>query len=529
MTSAEILHEAIARLWDELPDLFGEAWDAVRARLLVLLRQLEREGESETDPETEALAALRAQAILSNDRDLDVHLHYGRFGEIGRGRGFGFQEQQYASADPSVLSGAAEAWLQSETSFPGGTLPRPRRSDRPTPSDLLHGLFAEHPAAERRLGDVEAALASQHAPRKRTHHRRWGAPGPASAPGPAGAPGPASAPARSVRHERYTTVPVLFGTTRQATADRRPERSFSGARGDGLHLGIAEVSIPDDHRLGDLEQPSWWRLEFRPDPAKHVVLLGVEQLDRTAFRERARAFAGQAEKREALIFVHGYNVNFATAIRQAAQVAYDLQFGGLAMAFTWPSEAKLSGYAIDEANARWTEPYFRQMLELCVSELELDTVHVVAHSMGNRVLTETIADAANIGGQPGQARLGQIVLAAPDVDAQTLVLLADRLNGRADRFTLYVSSRDKALLASQRLHRYPRAGDTRDGLCIVRGMDTIDASAVDTSFLGHSYFGAARSVISDIFALVRQGLAPDNRFGLKRQVYQNETYWVFHP
>jgi hypothetical protein len=64
---------------------------------------------------------------------------------------------------------------------------------------------------------------------------------------------------------------------------------------------------------------------------------------------------------------------------------------------------------------------------------------------------------------------------------------------------------------------------------IVNGMDTIDASAVDTSLLGHSYYGDNRSVISDLFALVRRDAAPPDRFGMRPVTSVGQRYWMFAP
>ena len=69
--------------------------------------------------------------------------------------------------------------------------------------------------------------------------------------------------------------------------------------------------------------------------------------------------------------------------------------------------------------------------------------------------------------------------------------------------TLYASARDKPLSFSQKVHRYPRAGDLRDGMVITEGLDSIDISAVDTSFMGHSYFAENRSILNDLCDLIR--------------------------
>ena len=99
---------------------------------------------------------------------------------------------------------------------------------------------------------------------------------------------------------------------------------------------------------------------------------------------------------------------------------------------------------------------------------------------------------------------------------------------KADSFTLYASSKDKALQASKKIHgEYPRAGDSGKDLVVVKGIDTIDASLIDTSLLGHSYFGDNRSVISDIYYLIKQNLPADKRMGLIAKTIKNLTYWLF--
>ena len=50
---------------------------------------------------------------------------------------------------------------------------------------------------------------------------------------------------------------------------------------------------------------------------------------------------------------------------------------------------------------------------------------------------------------------------------------------------------------------------------------------VDTSFLGHSYFTENRSVLSDMFNLIRNGERADMRFGLRPVDAQTGRYWEF--
>ena len=115
----------------------------------------------------------------------------------------------------------------------------------------------------------------------------------------------------------------------------------------------------------------------------------------------------------------------------------------------------------------------------------------------------------------GSATLCQVIFAAPDIGRDNFVQLADAFYGRAQRCTLYASSRDVALKASKTIHGYPRAGEAGTSLVVVEGVDTIDASLVDTSLidLRHSYFGSKRSILSEMFYLIAQRLGPDHGTG----------------
>jgi esterase/lipase superfamily enzyme len=191
--------------------------------------------------------------------------------------------------------------------------------------------------------------------------------------------------------ERYTQVTVSYAT------DRAPEAgkalSFGGQRGTDLSYGEAVVSVPDDHRMGNIERPRWWRLEFREDQAKHVVIVSMSLLAEDDFIGKARDKLARCTKKQVLLFVHGYRVAFDDAMMRTAQLAYDLQFEGLATLYSWPSEASVPDYMVDSANVEWSQPRFARFLTLLRERLGAEEVHVVAHSMGNRLLLGLLASA----------------------------------------------------------------------------------------------------------------------------------------
>ena len=64
---------------------------------------------------------------------------------------------------------------------------------------------------------------------------------------------------------------------------------------------------------------------------------------------------------------------------------------------------------------------------------------------------------------------------------------------------------------------------------VVPGIDTIDVSALATDFVGHSYYGDNTSVISDLFLVLSQGLAPAGRPRLRAAGTAPNTFWRFVP
>jgi len=333
-------------------------------------------------------------------------------------------------------------------------------------------------------------------------------------------------PAGFLSKDRYTQFPVFYGTDRARAEGIGPAVGFSGERGE-LSFGVAEVSIPDDPRMGAIERPQWWRLQFRQDPQQHVVLHEVLPLSEGDFATRARQTLGGSAKKEVLVFVHGFRVGFEEAVMRAAQTTYDLHFEGLAALYSWPSEGAVQRYTVDETNVMWSRPKFARFLSLVREQFGADTVHVLAHSMGNRLLVETLAAAPPPGS--GAARLDQVVFAAPDIDAADFKGQVRTFGSKAARYTLYASSEDLALKASKAIHKYPRAGESGFDLVVERPLDTVDATSVDTGFVGHSYYAENRSVLSDLFYLIRNGAPPDERFGLVPKDKYGARYWAFRP
>lgn len=349
----------------------------------------------------------------------------------------------------------------------------------------------------------------------------------AAPPPPPPPPAPVPEPEPEPATEEFARITAFFATDRNYVPSAEPNKAF-GKQADRLRYGVATVSIPREHRMGEIERPFLPSL-FREDPARHVVLLSADVVTSDMFFQQLSQRVRDSDGHNALVFVHGYNVTFADAARRTAQMAYDLGFDGAPVFYSWPSAGSVQGYASDARNIEWSQANIEQFLVDFFRHSQADNVFLIAHSMGNRAVTRAIVNAARQ--EPGiRTRLKQVVLAAPDIDAAVFrTQIAPALAELHAPITLYASSGDLALRAAQQFYGgYPRAGQSGDGLVIVHGVDTIDASAVDTGLLGHSYYGDEQSILSDMFYMFR-GVRPEARAMLVGRHHHDGDYWAFRP
>jgi len=334
---------------------------------------------------------------------------------------------------------------------------------------------------------------------------------------------PALLPPAELTPRDYTFVRIFYGTDRLRVGNQYSNQRETT---ESFHYGTCEVTIPRDHRLATLESPKWWKFELSWNPAKHVVLQQINELRKPDFFTQLRSSILNSGNSSAFVFVHGYNVSFDDAARRTAQLTYDLGFRGAPILYSWPSKSSLKSYLADEATIDWTKPHLVSFLEAVASKSGADMVHIIAHSMGNRALVR-ILNGLSLPSSPPY--FNQVILAAPDIDRGEFLHLATSIQRTARRITLYASSNDKAIEASRNIHEYPRAGESGPDIVVVPGLDTVDATDVDTSFLGHSYFAEKRTVISDLFYVISEGKAPDQRHGLEPRANPKGRYWAFRP
>jgi esterase/lipase superfamily enzyme len=243
---------------------------------------------------------------------------------------------------------------------------------------------------------------------------------------------------------------------------------------------------------------------IKPDEKQHFIIREVKVITTEKFKELVRG----GTTKDALVFVHGFNTTFDESLHRIAQITWDLQFRGVSILFSWPSLGGVHNYAYDQNSALFSREQFLNLITMLRSEVGIENVHVIAHSMGNLVALDALANHAQTA---DPTRIGELIMAAPDVDRDHFRNIIPHIRKIVGGLTLYASSTDKALVAARQVARLPRAGDVpSEGPIVLPDMQTIDVTAIGDEILGlnHNVFAATRSLINDIKLLVERHLRP---------------------
>jgi len=263
------------------------------------------------------------------------------------------------------------------------------------------------------------------------------------------------------------------------------------------------------------------------DPKKHFILRSRQPLSLEQWDSLIEGIGPS----EAVVFVHGFNMSFDDSAVRFAQIVWDLQYKGLPVLFSWPSRGAVIDYAYDRDSALGARDAFLDLLSNLRDTHKISTVHVIAHSMGNFLVLDALTRVAK---SPSPA-MGQLIMAAPDVDRDQFVQEIPKIRQFFRGLTLYASSADKALTVSMRVAGgIPRAGDVpAEGPIVLPGLETLDVTALGEEMFGlnHTTFAQARPLIDDISLILSESRhAP--RLAQERPMPENASapkYWRFAP
>jgi esterase/lipase superfamily enzyme len=239
-------------------------------------------------------------------------------------------------------------------------------------------------------------------------------------------------------------VDMLVVTTRRPVDDA--SQMFGGERRLAASYARLSVSLPLKRQTGEVIWPD----QSPADPSRTFATTRADVIDHKTFEAALRASHRGRGGRQVLVFVHGYNTRFDEAAFRFAQITADT--GGIGevkpILFSWPSWGSVSAYPYDRESAVTSRDALADLLEQLARDPSIGHVAILAHSMGGFLTMEALRTVALRQGRV-PAKIGDLMLAAPDIDVDVAAAQGRALGLPRPRITLFTSRDDQALRFSR--------------------------------------------------------------------------------
>ena len=199
---------------------------------------------------------------------------------------------------------------------------------------------------------------------------------------------------------------------------------------------------------------------------------------------------------------------------------------GATIAFSWPSRKLIPFVSRYVGDGEAIAVSQNALVTLAKQLTGLHgTLHVIAHSMGNRALTQSWENVFETIHESPTLDIGQVIFAAPDVYQQAFLDNTQNIHELCQRATLYANRNDYALGLSRLLSRTPRAGMLPPVMPLVE-IDTIEVP-FHMALFGHTYFAKLVPLLEDLSALIEDNCAPGTgRRATLQSVTTTDRHWM---
>jgi esterase/lipase superfamily enzyme len=299
------------------------------------------------------------------------------------------------------------------------------------------------------------------------------------------------------------SVSIFVDSTRKGEGGASSEDAVA----NGARFSLQMIGVPPAHEPGKVERAAFGS----EDPQEHFTMRSRRGLDETAFfAELASHISGRiGSNRDVLLYVHGFNTSYDEARFRLAQIVDDARFGGVAVLYTWPAAGSLLDYGAAKENATIARDALSKLLHRLSELPDIGRVHILAHSMGAWLAMEALRENAISGSPDLSGKLGDVMLAAPDIDLNVFRQQLARLD--PSHVFVLVSSNDRALSLSrtlagdrQRLGALdPNNPSDRTALEDL-GVKVYDLSRESTGLIGHGTYADAPQAVRTIAAQITE-------------------------
>ncbi len=336
----------------------------------------------------------------------------------------------------------------------------------------------------------------------------------------------------------YGTNRLLLTDDTNLASDSQDVSEALGQSGDQLRLGRADVWLPKliedggERERGETPHVQGSAPQDANKLAEYVFLTRITTSGRETFTATLQDAIHYDGTDSVLLFVHGFNVKFDEALVRAAQLSNDLsredQFEiGIPVLYSWPSAGALSleDYQGDRARSLSAAPYLEEFLDIITEDLDVSRINIIAHSMGNRVLTTALEEYARdyLERHNRDDLEFRILLVAADVERDIFAAANGVFDNLDANVTIYTSDTDRALHISSivNANQQKRLGDTdtnRPYIRTAQNYQTIDATSVTTELfgVGHNYYSDNPTILWDMMCTIGETRPQDRALELAR-------------
>lgn len=304
---------------------------------------------------------------------------------------------------------------------------------------------------------------------------------------------------------------IFVASTRERASDDK--QVFDRGRSSTLNYARVDVTVPKVHRTGQIELRKRGK---DADPTKFFTATNAVGFQTQPEFSQALSADIAARGGRAMLFIHGYNTSFDAAVYRATQIAHDSGYTGTPVLFSWASGGSTTDYVYDKESAAAARDQLEVTLRM-LAQSGARRIDIVAHSMGTWVTMEALRQLALTGDRDLGGKLGDVVLASPDIDVDVFKAQMRRYGKPTKPFFLMTSGDDRALKLSgiiagskPRLGDYKNAADLAEYGVIV--VDLSDAKGADS--FNHTKFADNPEMVK----LLGQRLRADDGFASDRDV-----------
>jgi esterase/lipase superfamily enzyme len=305
-----------------------------------------------------------------------------------------------------------------------------------------------------------------------------------------------------------TSVPTREKTVLVATSRTLapPPAFFGEDRSYATNFSKFRLSIPPERAVGEVDYPR----KDQVDPKKQFLVSSVIRLEnQAAFTGAINADLEQQPKgvTQGYVFVHGFNTNSAEGIIRATALAEDTGRQGVEVVYSWPSAGSVLKYLDDRESALFARDGLKETLG-AMSQSQLSSYMVIAHSMGTFVTMDSLRELAQTGKTSTLQKIKAVVLISADLDIDVFRKQAPPVLASGIPIILLTTGDDLALSLSSKLRgQGDRVGDIKS----ISQLGNLDVTVFDLTSvksgdpLKHFKIGASPEILAFLKSLNQSG------------------------